>query len=399
MPDRRPRADPRRARLAPRHARARSTASSPASTASTTCPPSRASASTTSCSTCRGSSGSGSAPRSPTPATDELPEIDSLRRRSFPTAEFQEREVYDFFGIVFRGHPDLRRILLPEDYVGWPQRRDFPVGGEPVIFTHNEHEVPRLVRSERARIGTATHGGDVIARTGAQVIGTSPLERTAAGEALEPEQELLTINMGPHHPATHGVLRLLVSLEGEVVRDLKPVVGYVHTGIEKSCEDKSLLEGDPVRRADGLPLLLLQHAGVLRRRRAAARARDPAAGQVPAGDPPGAEPAPLAPGLARDLRPRPRRDVDVLLLLPRARPDPRPVRDVDRAADAHPLLPGRRRLRGHPGRLRAQAARVLRRDAVPDRPVRGAPRTATRSSCSAPRASAIVPRSGCSTSA
>ena len=60
----------------------------------------------------------------------------------FPTAEFQEREVYDFFGIVFRGHPDLRRILMPEDYVGWPQRRDFPVGGEPVIFTHNEREVP-----------------------------------------------------------------------------------------------------------------------------------------------------------------------------------------------------------------------------------------------------------------
>ena len=60
----------------------------------------------------------------------------------FPTAEFQEREVYDFFGIVFRGHPDLRRILLPEVYVGWPQRRDFPIGGEPVIFTHNEHQVP-----------------------------------------------------------------------------------------------------------------------------------------------------------------------------------------------------------------------------------------------------------------
>ena len=56
----------------------------------------------------------------------------------FPTAEFQEREVFDFFGIVFVGHPDLTRILLPEDYVGWPQRRDFPVGGEPVTFTYNE---------------------------------------------------------------------------------------------------------------------------------------------------------------------------------------------------------------------------------------------------------------------
>ena len=66
-----------------------------------------------------------------------LPEIDSCVEL-FPTAEFQEREVFDFFGIVFRGHPDLRRILLPDDYVGWPQRRDFPVGGEPVTFTYNE---------------------------------------------------------------------------------------------------------------------------------------------------------------------------------------------------------------------------------------------------------------------
>jgi NADH-quinone oxidoreductase subunit D len=60
------------------------------------------------------------------------------------------------------------------------------------------------------------------------------------------EQELLTINFGPHHPATHGVLRLLVTLEGEVVRDLKPIVGYVHTGIEKTAEDKSYWKVIPV---------------------------------------------------------------------------------------------------------------------------------------------------------
>jgi NADH-quinone oxidoreductase subunit C len=76
---------------------------------------------------------------SPTdPAADGvLPEIDSCVKL-FPTAQFQEREAFDFFGIVFRGHPDLTRILLPDDYVGWPQRRDFPVGGEPVTFTYNE---------------------------------------------------------------------------------------------------------------------------------------------------------------------------------------------------------------------------------------------------------------------
>ena len=73
---------------------------------------------------------------------DELPEIGSCVGL-FPTADFHEREAYDFFGIVFRGHPDLSRILMPEDYVGWPQRRDFPMGGEPVLYTHNEIDAPR----------------------------------------------------------------------------------------------------------------------------------------------------------------------------------------------------------------------------------------------------------------
>ena len=68
----------------------------------------------------------------------KLPSVMDL----YPTADHQEREIYDMFGVVFEGHPDLRRILMPEDYEGHPQRRDFPIGGEPVLFTYNEKKLP-----------------------------------------------------------------------------------------------------------------------------------------------------------------------------------------------------------------------------------------------------------------
>ena len=62
------------------------------------------------------------------------PHVESVTQ-DWPTADHQEREVYDMFGVIFDGHHDLRRILMPEDYEGFPQRRDFPIGGEPVLFT------------------------------------------------------------------------------------------------------------------------------------------------------------------------------------------------------------------------------------------------------------------------
>ena len=75
----------------------------------------------------------------------DAPKVDSVTDL-WPTANHQEREVYDMFGVVFEGHPDLRRILMPEDYEGHPQRRDFPIGGEPVLFTYNDATSPGWTR-------------------------------------------------------------------------------------------------------------------------------------------------------------------------------------------------------------------------------------------------------------
>ena len=72
--------------------------------------------------------------------------IDSAEGAGWPTAHNQEREVYDMFGVIFREHPDLRRVMMPEDYEGHPQRRDFPLGGEPVLFTHNDATSPGWTR-------------------------------------------------------------------------------------------------------------------------------------------------------------------------------------------------------------------------------------------------------------
>jgi NADH-quinone oxidoreductase subunit D len=80
-----------------------------------------------------------------------------------------------------------------------------------------------------------------------QSITLSPVDEQLAEHSGDgAHQELLTLNFGPHHPATHGVLRLLVTLQGEIVQEIKPIIGYVHTGIEKTAEDKSYWKTIPV---------------------------------------------------------------------------------------------------------------------------------------------------------
>ena len=212
-----------------------------------------------------------------TRVSTEEPHLPSVTP-GWPTANHQEREVYDMFGVIFEGHPDLRRILMPEDYEGHPQRRDFPLGGEPVLFTHNEPPHSGVV-------GVSTARGRAARR--ARLPGDGGLASTLSEIQHPGTEELLTLNMGPHHPATHGVLRLLTTLEGEVVRDIKPIIGYVHTGIERPARTRPT--GRSSRSATMTTSLLLQRLGV-HGGRDADGTRGPAARPVPARDPPRAVP-------------------------------------------------------------------------------------------------------------
>ena len=143
------------------------------------------------------------------------------------------------------------------------------------------------------------------------------------------------------------------------MRDIKPVIGYVHTGIEKNCEDKSYWKVIPlVERMDYLSYYFnaMAYCGSVE---TLLDIEVPKRAQYLRVDPHGAQPDRVAPAVARDRRPGPRRDVGLLVRLARPRPDPRPVRDVLRPAHAPALLPGRRRRRGHPGRLGRSKARAF----------------------------------------
>ncbi len=143
-------------------------------------------------------------------------------------ADWLEREVYDMYGVDFQGHPDLRRILMPENYdEGFPLRKDFPLRG-------------RFTRSEQVRRALNRSTEDVYAREELALAGLLETEATAADEQAEDrdhlEGEKMVVNMGPQHPATHGVLRLVLQLDGETVVRCIPHIGYLHTGFEKTCE-------------------------------------------------------------------------------------------------------------------------------------------------------------------
>ena len=128
------------------------------------------------------------------------------------TAEIKEREAYDFFGIRFTGHPDMRRLFLREDWKGYPLRKDYDMDSNPLNM---ENEVNADVTEEFRLLPDGT------------------LERRE-NVVFNPDD--FVVNIGPQHPSTHGALRMRTSLEGETVKHIDPVLGYIHRGIEKLSE-------------------------------------------------------------------------------------------------------------------------------------------------------------------
>lgn len=128
-------------------------------------------------------------------------------------AEIYEREVYDFYGIVFINNPDMRRLFLNIDWVGYPLRKDYDE--DPAIN-------PVSIENERQTDLTSVY-------------------KEEGGKVVKTEREIFhkddfVVNIGPQHPATHGVLRFRTAVDGETIKKIDVYMGYIHRGVEKLCE-------------------------------------------------------------------------------------------------------------------------------------------------------------------
>ena len=142
----------------------------------------------------------------------ETPCLDSVSDL-WDIANIYEREAYDFYGIIFLNHPDLRRIFLREDWKGYPFRKNYDESENPEIPEGDEPISDLAVKYTRKEDGTLHK------------------EETP----LFAEDDYV-INLGPQHPSTHGVLHFRTRLEGEIITKLDPHLGYIHRGIEKISE-------------------------------------------------------------------------------------------------------------------------------------------------------------------
>ncbi len=171
----------------------------------------------------------------------------------YPGADFQEREVWDLLGVRFEGHPDLRRILMWEGFAGHPLRKDwreayFEEEGKPFKSRWPDGSVLRIEDQN-------AFGKNVDYPTGFNPETWVPEAEAALYASLAKftkskddsgiRTDTVVVNMGPQHPSTHGVFRVVVALEGETIKALKPVMGYLHRNHEKIGERNTFLQNMP----------------------------------------------------------------------------------------------------------------------------------------------------------
>lgn len=164
----------------------------------------------------------------------------------YPGADFQEREVYDMFGVRFAGHPNLKRILMWDGFAGFPLRKDwreayYEQDQKPLSsrwpdgrFFFGEDKLSEWASNIRLPKGYAATDIEQLARPSSEeafVLQADELRRDA-----DIGSERLVVNMGPQHPSTHGVFQMRLVLEGETIVDLEPVMGYMHRNHEKIGE-------------------------------------------------------------------------------------------------------------------------------------------------------------------
>lgn len=180
----------------------------------------------------------------------EQPHIPSLVP-FYKGAEFQEREAYDMYGIIFNKHPDLRRILTWEGFAGYPLRKDWK---EPYF---EEDVKPYKVRWPNGHVFRIEdhnpYNDNLQYPDGFDPESWTPSGDEAIYKALRREHGIdsdletdrMIINLGPAHPSTHGVFRMVAVLDGETIIDLKPVMGYLHRNHEKIGERNTWSQNIP----------------------------------------------------------------------------------------------------------------------------------------------------------
>jgi NADH-quinone oxidoreductase subunit C/D len=170
----------------------------------------------------------------------------------FPGADFQEREVWDLYGIRFEGHPDPRRILMWEGFHGHPMRKDFREGyfeeeGKPFKSRWPDGKISRA--EEHNQFGrNVDYPAGFDPETFVPEVDTTlyaGLGHIQNPDDSELNTDQIIVNIGPQHPSTHGVLRIVVKLDGETILGLKPVMGYLHRNHEKIGERNTFLQNMP----------------------------------------------------------------------------------------------------------------------------------------------------------